>query len=100
MKMTPEFLAGDRIVNVAVGDDSANILSGNRTVTLNAGDDTLTAAAGDITRRAIAGTYRVQASNGIIECFESLKFVCGASTIELTPTEIRITGGPLVKINC
>ncbi len=90
---------GHRTVHLVGGNDESNILTGNRTVRLSTGDDTLVAAAGGIDRLAPAGTYRVQALQGVVECVESIKFTCGASTIELTPAEIRING-PLVKINC
>ncbi|WP_294541197.1 type VI secretion system tip protein TssI/VgrG [uncultured Rhodoblastus sp.] len=65
-----------RKTTLVQGSDSVTIQSGDQTIEVQAGDQTVT----------ISGNLKTSADMGI-------KLTCGASSIEMTPTEIKITSG-------
>ncbi len=79
-------------------DEKLTIKDGHRTETLEKGDDKLTATLGNITIEAPSGKYGLSSKDVEITGATSIKLVCGASTIEMTPASITIKS-PLVKIN-
>jgi len=95
-------------------DETLTIKQGNRNETLEKGNDTLKVNLGNITIEAPAGKYSLSAKDVEITGTTSVKIVCGASSIEMTPATITIKSptieingsalttvkGGLVKINC
>jgi type VI secretion system secreted protein VgrG len=65
-----------RQTTLVKGSDQVTIQSGDQTIEVQAGNQTIT----------ISGNLKTSANMGI-------KLTCGASTIEMTPTEIKITSG-------
>jgi type VI secretion system secreted protein VgrG len=105
---------GNRATTLGEGNDSLTLSKGNRTVTLDQGNDSLKATLGNITLEAPAGKYSASAKDVEITGTTSVKIVCGASSIEMTPATITIKSptieingsalttikGAMVKINC
>ncbi len=90
-------VGGSRTASIHM-DDQLTVKDGNRTGTLEKGSDKLTATLGNITIEAPAGKYGLSSKDVEITGTTSIKLVCGASTIEMTPASITIKS-PLVKIN-
>jgi type VI secretion system secreted protein VgrG len=74
------------------------LLHGDRSVSLKEGNDQLAVVKGDISVTAPAGEHSTDAVDIILDGASSIRLRCGASSIEMTPTLIKINA-PLVKIN-
>jgi type VI secretion system secreted protein VgrG len=88
-------------------DDLLTIKEGNRETKVEKGNDTLVVAMGDkktdiskgnCSTAAPLGKYSVDAKEIVLTGTQSVKLVCGASTIEMLPALIKISA-PMVKIN-
>jgi len=96
---------GSRTEIIERGDDSLGIQRGDREVQLGEGDDRLLVRLGDIEIEAPAGTFSVSANGVEIKGTTSVKILCGASSIEMTPGSISLQSasieinGAMVKIN-
>jgi type VI secretion system secreted protein VgrG len=90
---------GDRSETLEQGSDSLKILMGDLNTDILKGNDVLFVQTGNIEQSAPVGTFRVDAKDISLTGFASIKLMCGASTIEITPASITITS-PIVKINC
>lgn len=84
---------------VETGDHTLTVSKGDRAANIDQGNDSLTVSLGNITHKAPVGAYKVDAMTVEVDGKVSIKLVCGASSIELTPAMITISS-PLVKINC
>lgn len=107
-------IGGSRTTTIHKKDETLTIKEGNRTETLEKGNHTLKATLGNITIEAPAGKYSASAKDVEITGTVSVKIVCGASSIEMTPAAISIKSptieiegaalttvkGAMVKINC
>jgi type VI secretion system secreted protein VgrG len=97
---------GNRKETLEQGNDTLELWQGNRDVTLMKGSDSLVVQMGNITIKAPAGTHSTTALQIEITGMTSVKVVCGASSIQMTPGTIDITSpvvtikGGMVKINC
>ena len=90
--------AEKNLVILVKQDETRTVQHGNRLATISEGNDTLTVSKGNITTTAPAGTDQTEALKIVLDGKTSIKLVCGASSIELTPAMITINA-PLVKIN-
>jgi type VI secretion system secreted protein VgrG len=97
---------GNRKETLEQGNDTLELWQGNRDVTLMKGSDSLVVQMGNITIKAPAGTHSTTALQIEVTGMTSVKVVCGASSIQMTPGTIDITSpvvtikGGMVKINC
>jgi type VI secretion system secreted protein VgrG len=79
-------------------NETLDVKEGNVATTVSKGNDTLKVTMGNITIEAPAGKYSVSAKDVEITGTVSVKLVCGASTIEMTPASITIKS-PMVEVN-
>lgn len=83
---------------VETGNCFLTVSQGNRSVEISQGNDQLQVKAGNITTKAPAGTSELDAMTVQVNGTSTIKLVCGASSIEMTPAMITITS-PMIKLN-
>jgi type VI secretion system secreted protein VgrG len=83
---------------VETGNYFLTVSQGNRSVEISQGNDQLQVKAGNITTKAPAGASELDAMTVQVNGTSTIKLVCGASTIEMTPAMITITS-PMIKLN-
>lgn len=105
---------GDRTETLEEGSDTLTIKMGDHTETLDKGTYSLAASMGDVKFSAPAGKFSASAKEIEISGTTKVKISCGASTIEMSPADIKISSptieingtgtatlkGAMVKINC
>jgi type VI secretion system secreted protein VgrG len=74
------------------------VSQGNRSVQISQGNDQLQVQTGNLTTKVPAGTSELDAMTVQVNGTSTIKLVCGASSIEMTPAMITITS-PMIKLN-
>jgi len=83
---------------VEAGNYFLTVKQGNRAVEIGAGNDQLNVKMGNITTKAPVGAFQLEALTVQIKGTTSVKLICGASSIEMTPAMITVTS-PMIKLN-
>jgi len=88
----------DDTETVETGNHTLTVSQGNREATVSVGNDKLTVSMGGVTHEVPMGTHKVDALMVEAQGTTSIKLVCGASSIQMTPASITINS-PMVMIN-
>jgi type VI secretion system secreted protein VgrG len=83
---------------VETGNYSLTVSQGNRSVQISQGNDQLQVQTGNQTTKVPAGTSELDAMTVQVNGTSTIKLICGASSIEMTPAMITITS-PMIKLN-
>lgn len=83
---------------VETGHYFLTVKQGNRAVEIGTGNDQLNVMKGNITTKAPVGAFQLEALTVQIKGTTTIKLICGASSIEMTPAMITVTS-PMIKLN-